>query len=330
MKYGTSTELKYTFPYIKGFPSSTPILSPKARMRLKWMDYIHKGKSVSQTSRHFDIPEPTVRYWYKQYDPFNLSTLEDKSRRPHTVRSCELDDPIINRVIELRKQYQGWGKVKLQTLLKRESIHVGQTRIQKIINQSGLKRIPASKRRYYKRKNRRHMYAVPKEVLQKPGGLVYLDVKHLYLPGGLKAYQFVAIDHATRMVKTKVFTRITSKSGRLFLDYLQEEYPFRTIRYIGSDNGSEFLGELDKELERREIKHVFSSPRAPKQNPFVERVIQTMIKEVYEYKGLRPTIQEQQKEIDNYVVIYNEIRPHHSLGLKTPLEMFNILSTSTS
>ncbi len=55
-----------------------------------------------------------------------------------------------------------------------------------------------------------------------------------------------------------------------------------------------------------------------------------MIKEVYEYKGLRSTLTEQQEELDEYVVVYNEIRPHHSLGLKTPIEMFNILSASNS
>lgn len=329
MKNGTSTRLKYLLPYRRGFPTNTYELSKQGEMRLKWMDYIDKGNGVNKASRHFDIPEPTIRYWRKRYNRYNLKSLEDRLKRPKNIRHCELDIELIQRVIDLRTKYH-WGKVKLQVLLKREGINIGQTRIQKIINETGLKRIPASKKKYMHRKNRRHMYAVPREATKQPGGLVYLDVKHLLLPGGLKAYQFMAIDHATRMMRAKVYARITSLSGREFLDYLMKEFPFEHIRYIGSDNGSEFLGEMDKYLEKRGIKHAFSSPRSPKQNPFVERVIQTVIKDVYEYDGLEATRERQQEALDNYVTIYNEIRPHESLELKTPMEQYIILSTPNS
>lgn len=333
MKNGTPTRRKYLLPYRekwkKIFGNPPEVLTPKAEMRLRWMDYIDEGNSVNKASRHFDIPEPTIRYWRERYNPYNLQSLEDKSKRPKNVRLCELDIEVVQRVIDLRTKYH-WGKVKLQVLLNREGINIGQTRIQKIINTTGLKRIPASKRKYIQRKNRRHMYAVPRDVMKQPGGLVYLDVKHLTLPGGLKAYQFMGIDHATRMMRAKVYARITSLSGKEFLDYLKQEFPFEHIQYIGSDNGSEFLGLFDKELELRGIQHVFSSPRSPKQNPFVERVIQTVIKEVYEYDGLEATRERQQEVLDNYVTVYNEIRPHHSLGLKTPMEQYIILSTPNS
>lgn len=35
-------------------------ISKKAEMRLKWMDYIDKGNSVAQASRHFDHPYTTT------------------------------------------------------------------------------------------------------------------------------------------------------------------------------------------------------------------------------------------------------------------------------
>ncbi len=154
---------------------------------------------------------------------------------------------------------------------------------------------------------------------------MYLDVKHLYLPGGQRVYQFTGIDHATRLMRIKLFTGITSRCGRMFLNYLQEKYPFVRIQYIGSDNGSEFLGELDKELEKRKIKHVFSSPRSPKQNPFVERVIRTVIDEVYYFEGLEVSMRKQQKRLDEFVKVYNEERPHHSLNLNTPMEQYMLL-----
>jgi len=325
MKYGTQTRTKYLMPYRKGFKLGQYV-SDKAAMRLKWMDYIHKGNSVLKASRHFDIPEATIRYWRNKYDPYNLKSLEDTSRKPKNTRRSPVNLEEAQVVIELRLKYKGWGKQKLQILLKKKNIYIGQTRIQKIINEAGLKRIPAAKRKYYQRKNRRHMYAVPKDVLKEPGGLVYVDVKHLYLPGGQRVYQFTGIDHATRLMRIMLSTGITSLSGKNFLDYLQKEYPFERIRYLGSDNGNENLGLMDKELEKRKIIHVFSSPRTPKQNPFVERVIRTVIDEVYYYEGLEISMRKQQEKLNEYVKIYNEVRPHHSLKMRTPHEEYDRLN----
>lgn len=330
MKYGTQTRAKYLLPFRWQWKDVMRYrdthLSQKALMRLKWIDYIVSGNNVLKASRHFDQPEATIRYWYKRFNPEDLSSLENESKRPHNSRSSPVTIEDAQRVIEIRtnRKYQGWGKVKIQKLLEREGIYIGQGRIQKIINEAGLKRIPAPKKKYI-RKNRRHMYAVPRKVMNKPGGLVYLDVKHLYLPGGQRVYQFTAIDHATKLSRIRLFTRITSRCGRLFLDYLQESYPFENIKYIGTDNGSEFLGELDKELEKRRIKHVFSSPGAPKQNPFVERMIKNVIDEVYKFEGLEISMGRQQKRLDEYIEVYNKERPHHSLNLNTPYEQYRML-----
>lgn len=328
MKYGTQTRTKYLYPYRKGLALGQE-LTPKAQMRLTWMDYIDKGNSVLKASRHFDIPEPTIRYWRNKYDHYNLKSLEDTPRRPKKVRCCQLPFKVIERVIELRQQYKGWGKEKIQILLKREGISVGQTRIQQIINRSGLKRIAVAKKKYY-RQNRRHMYAVPRETLKTPGGLIYLDVKHLKLAGWGKVYQFTAIDHATRMMRVKVYEKINSLSGKHFLEYLEKNYPFKGIEYLGTDNGSEFLGDLEKVLKQKGIKHAFSSPRSPKQNPFVERVIRTTIDEVYYYRGTEVDLKSQQQVLDKYVKIYNEVRPHWSLGMKTPAEKLLELNAPNS
>jgi len=325
MKHGIKTTVKYLYPYRKGLGKGTKI-SDKAKMRLKWMDYIDEGKSIRQAARYFDRPEATIRYWRKKYDRWKLKSLENESRRPRRARVSKVSFEVAERIVELRQQY-GWGKVKLQVLLERENISVGQTRIQKIINQTGLRRIP-SKRRYRLRKKRRHMYSVPRRIMNQPGGLVYLDVKYVYLMPRQYIYQFTAIDHATRMLRVKLFSRITSRCGKMFLEYLNKHFPFDRIQYIGSDNGSEFLGELEKELEERKIKHVFSSPRSPKQNPYVERVIRTTIDDVYSRKGTEPSMKRQQEVLDNYVIEYNEIRPHESLGLKTPVEQFRLLQKS--
>lgn len=324
MKYGTQTRLKYLYPFVRKSLDSD--LSPIAKKRLKWMLYIFDGHSVAKCSRHFDIPLRTIWLWYKRFDIHNLKSLENKSRKPKNFRYSPVPLHQRNRVIELRKRYPAWGKIKIQKLLSKEGIHVGQTRIQTLINQSGLKRIKKAGTNI--RRNRRHMYSVPKECIHKPGGLVYMDVKHLYLPGGYKVYQFTAIDHATRQICAKVYSQITSQCGGKFLLYVKERMKVKEISYVGSDNGSEFLGFFNKVLSEQNITHVYSSPRTPKQNPFVERVIRTIIDELYAYRGLEVSIEKQQERLDQYIFTYNNIRPHQSLNLETPFEIYVKLSQS--
>jgi len=160
------------------------------------------------------------------------------------------------------------------------------------------------------------MYAVPQESLTQIGGLVYFDVKHLHLYGyGGKVYQFTAIDHSTRMLFVRIYSRITSRCGKNFFEYVQSKLEHE-ISYAGSDNGSEFLGEFEKLLSGLKTEHVFSSPRSPKQNPFVERVIKTIIEEHYNLKGLAATSTKLQEQLDDYVYFYNHQRPHHSFKFR--------------
>ncbi len=321
MKDLTVNSLRYKYPYVRKTLDSE--LSPVARKRLRWMLYIRSGKSVAQCSRHFDIPVRTIWYWLRRFNMDKPKSLENKSRRPRRQRHCEVLWHHRTRVKELRKKYS-WGRKKIQKLLQKEGIYIGESRIQTLINGYGLKRV--RKKRKYKRKNKRHMYTVPRESLGKHGGVIYFDVKHLFLPGGARTYQFTAIDHATRMLFAKLFPRITSACGSDFFYHVKERLKTKTISYVGSDNGSEFLGNFEKVLSEHNITHVFSAPRSPKQNCYVERVIRTIIEDLYTYNGIEVSIEEQQEVLDKYVFTYNKIRPHESLDMETPYERYVKLS----
>ena len=62
-------------------------LSPNARRRLKWMDYYQShGHNARLTRRHFDISPQTFYRWLRRYNPRELVTLEERSRRPQRRR----------------------------------------------------------------------------------------------------------------------------------------------------------------------------------------------------------------------------------------------------
>lgn len=329
--YGTFSVARYAIPLRKGFGKfQHNEISAKAEMRLKWMDYIIAGHSIAQAARHFDYPYSTIKYWHDRFNKYNLSSLEDLSSRPHHCRQSKLTSDERLLIIHARTyDLPGAGKLTLQRYIQNEyNVTFGQSAIQKVINQSKLKREKKVRKKIY-RKNRQHMYSVPSKYLKIPGGLVYLDVKHLKI-GLKKYYQFTALDHATRMMQAKIQRRITSESTVEFMEHIQQKYPFRKINYLGTDNGSEFLGDLEDYVKAKNIKHVFSSPASPRQNPYVERVIRTIIDDVYKPFGLEETVEMQQETLDEYIVRYNTKRPHQGINLFTPAQMYDKLLTNNS
>ncbi len=327
MKNGIPTRLKSILPFVKYTLDGTRNISTKARMRLKWMHYIDQGNSVPKCSRHFDIPERTIRYWRKRYNKNNPLSLEDCSKRPTNVRRSLVSQEHINLVIQIRsKPGRTWDKVKIQRELKKRGIQIGQSRIQSIINQAGLKRKLKVKNKT-KRKNRQHMYSVPFEIKLLAGGLIYIDVKHLVLTGGGKAYQFTAIDHATRKGYAYTYSGITSGCAANFLERVRKYFGFK-IQYVGTDNGSEFAALFEEAVLRIKAIHVYSSPRSPKQNPFVERFIRTIIEEHYRYFGVGISCAENQKSLERYLGSYNILRPHAGIDYDTPVERYVKITNS--
>lgn len=306
-------------------------ISTKAEMRLKWMDYIDSGNSVAKASRHFDHPYSTIKYWRDRYNRYDLSSLDDKSSKPHKVRESCLTRDEKSLIIHARMyDLPGAGKKTLQRFIQNEyGVTFGRSAIQGVINEAGLKRVKRVRPRRKQRVNRKHMYTVPKKYLSIPGGLVYLDVKHLKI-SRKRYYQFTAIDHATRIMKARMYRSITSQSTVEFINYLSKEFPFKNIQFIGTDNGSEFFGDLTEYEKEKKLNHVFSSPASPKQNPYVERVIRTIKDDLLDRYGLEDTVKLQQEALESYVWKYNNKRPHQSLNLLTPMEMYAKLSAGNS
>jgi putative transposase len=75
---------------------------------------------------------------------------------------------------------------------------------------------------------------------------------------------------------------------------------------------------------------LFIQPGEPNQNAFVERFNISFREEVLD-ANLLNSISEAQEAADDWVIDYNEFRPHDSLGDKTPMEfMPRIFKTGIS
>ena len=90
--------------------------------------------------------------------------------------------------------------------------------------------------------------------------------------------------------------------------------------YIRSDNGPEFIGkELCKWLEHLKIKTLYIEPGCPWQNGYVESFHDKFRRECLA-RELFITLSECRVVVSDWRRKYNEVRPHRSLGMKTPAE----------
>ena len=301
-------------------PLEIDVISKEAKRRLQWFDfYRNNNGNIRLTCRHFGIHHSTFYYWKKRYNPDNLKSLENYSRRPKKVRQPEIPLPIVLLVEKLRKQYPSWSKYKLEAILrKKHRVEISASSIGRILKRKGL--IDKKTSREHKKASQNPKLRARGTRYQYPGSHVEIDTKHI-LGEGFKLYQFTAIDSVTRQRILRVYPRITSRQGKEFLVEVIKKFPFR-VKNVQTDNGSEFLGDFQQACHKLGITHYFAYPRSPKQNALVERSHRTDEDEFYMQGNIGDSLEEQRELMREWERIYNNERPHQALNYLTPNEYF--------
>jgi len=125
------------FSIAKGFHKLTshppPELTQKEQDRLRAITIYEKTKDVSLVCRTYGISRATLYRWIRRYDPNDLNSLRNKSRRPRHLRKPMWTYDFIQKVKELRGQYPRWGKEKLCVILQERGIESSASTVGRII-----------------------------------------------------------------------------------------------------------------------------------------------------------------------------------------------------
>ena len=115
-------------------------LAADAIQKLKWFLYAleHDG-NVSLTCRHFGISRSTLLRWMSRFDATDVRSLQDLSRRPHTVRGPETDGRTLEIITQIRKIHTTIGKEQVREILKtKHGITLSTSTVGRIINRHRL------------------------------------------------------------------------------------------------------------------------------------------------------------------------------------------------
>ncbi len=299
-------------------------LSLDARLRLEWMIfYLTVGKkNGTDTAGHFGIARQIFVKWKGRFKPNDLSSLEDQSRSPHQKRTWTVTEEEERNVILLRKKHMKWGKDKLQRRYQKVfSTYISTNKIQKVINKHNLFPDPEIHKKKLKRRVKRKSktYINTFEKKRELGFLWHTDAIVIWWYGARRII-FTALEEVTKIAYARVYTTNSSANAKDFLErliYLANGQ----IKNIHHDNGSEFYGEFEEACMGLGIQQVFSRARTPKDNSALERFNWTVQDEwlSMSFYGL-DDIPLANKDLTNWLVEYNNERPHQSLDYLTPIE----------
>lgn len=296
-------------------------LSKEAKQRLEWIIYweTRGDQNATLTARYFGIGRSTFHKWQSLFDETNLNTLESKSRAPKKRRHREAVPLKDQRVIDLRKKYPYWGKMKIKVLYEREyGEEITSWYIQRVIEHYKLYPKKRKRKKKTKRKTQVKKRISECEKVPKTGFLLHLDTIVLHL-SGTKRYILTATDDHSRIAYARMYRSHASLPARDFFERLYFLFN-RQVVNVHTDNGSEFHKHFDQVLKELNLPHYWSRVRTPKDNPSNERFNRTLKEEFLYWGNFHPDPNVFNQRLTDWLVEYNAIRPHQSLNYLTPLE----------
>ena len=266
------------------------------KLRIKGHSYF-QCKKLLKAQFSYEVTSRTLQRWNERLMKTEWN-LKDSSKKPKTIH-YKITSQTESKIISLRNK-TGFGENKLATY-----VNLGHTSINKILNKNNLCRESKSKgkRLKYIRWQRHH-----------PNSLWQMDLSDQKVNDN---YLFAVIDDCSRiclaLVKLKqVSTAIITK----ILDDLIIKYG--KPREILTDNGSVFglrskHSKFDRWCRRKDIKHIRTAIHSPTTTGKVERLFQTLSRELEFCNG----------DLELFRMRYNHFRPHTSLENKSPSEIYN-------
>jgi transposase InsO family protein len=155
------------------------------------------------------------------------------------------------------------------------------------------------------------------------------------LKGVGRVYQQTFVDTYSKVACCKLYTTKTPITAAEMLNErvlpLFEAYEMSVIRML-TDRGTEYCGKVEQHdyelyLAVNDIEHTKTKAHHPQTNGICERFHKTILQEFYQVtfrKKIYSTLDELQKDLDDWIVYYNNERTHQGKMCcgRTPMQTF--------
>lgn len=276
------------------------------KIKICWSLY-QNGVSPEEIPKQLGIHRATTYRWIKliKLKGINKFVRDYKQAKKGRKRKNKTKTLIKIHIYEIRKKYNNCCGEKIQYFLDKEyGERTSRSTIYRILNE---KYVLKSKWKKYCKRGHVKKGTKPRESVQADT----VDFGEIFA--------YTAIDTYTKEASVIFKSNLEATSGREALK-AQLKF-FERIHHIQRDGGSEFK----KEWQEYALKHIDSirtaKPYKKNEQAFIERFNGILRKECLGYLKYEPKdIPRIQEKVDKYLEYYHNVRPHLSLGMKTPKE----------
>ena len=290
----------------------------------------HKFRFVSDFYKFHKTNRQTFLKYYYRY----VNTLDDNSllprRRGPRWRLRRGDCPYVKKLV-LEHRKNGTNRYEMCDIINPLLKGLGQDGVSASTVYRIFRRNNMNKLNPKMKENKRRI------IKEKSGELGHIDSHHLskdiIVSEGKRCYLVCVIDDCTRLAWAEVVEDIRSLtvmfSTLRILNLLNKRYELR-FEEMMSDNGPEFCSRNNKLFHPFErmllelgVRHRYTRPYRPQTNGKVERFWRTLNEDLIEGTTFG-SVEEFKSELEEYLLYYNELRPHQALGQKTPAQINGI------
>jgi transposase InsO family protein len=285
--------------------------------------HLKEGRSVASLAKDHGLHRSWIYKLLDRYQREGDAGLVPRSRRPHsspTAVTHELED----RIVEIRKELfdagHDYGAETIQVHLEREGLHApSASSIWRVLKRRGF--ITPQPQKRPKSSYQRFVAALPNECWQS-------DMTHWVLEGERVVEIVNFIDDHSRLCLASVALPVTKALDVVSIFQSICEF-YGVPASVLTDNGAIYTGRFrrgqtgfETELERLGVVAKHSSPYHPQTCGKVERFHQTEKRYLRKQPPPR-TLKELQRQLDAFVLYYNDVRPHRALARRTPRSVYD-------
>lgn len=303
-------------------PANLPIrYSPVERKKIV-ESYLASGMRKPDFCKTWGVSSSTLLDWVKRYETDGADGLMNRSKLSGDKRlGSKISEPLRSEIIELKKKEPSFGIKKIKHWLYRfRGMKVSTGTVRKTVLAEGLPLVRMKKkRRKSSDRIRRFERARPMQLWQSD-----ITQKNIGVHS-MRVYLTIFMDDHSRYI---IGWRLQSRqTAELVLDAFKDAAgKFGKPEEVLTDQGRQYFAwrgksELEKLLEKENIKHVVSRAHHPQTLGKCERFWETLNNEFW--TRVRPQdLDEARARLKLFIDHYNHQRPHQGLDGQVPADRF--------
>ena len=254
----------------------------------------------------FPVTPATLLGWHRRL----VTRRWDYTSRRHPGRPPTAT-AIRKLVIRMATDNPAWGHRRVQGELVRLGHQIAASTVWQILHDAGIDPAP-----------RRAGPTWKQFLTAQARGIVAVNFVHVNTVLLRRLYALIVIEHGTRRVHLAGITANpdgawTTQAARNFLMDLGQRSA--SVKFLIRDRAGQFTGSFDAVFTAEGARILASPPQAPRANAICERVIGTLRRELFD-RLLIVNERHLRRVLTEYLLHYNEARPHRALGQLAPAQ----------